>query len=103
MFDNFYDAWQFLVDHPTFEDSYYLNRFQSRCLYVEVVKVNPKTNHIDDNEELNTKVQVWLEAGSYHPDHGVHDIDLDCSGDTYEEAIIKLANLVYKKFGCYEH
>lgn len=24
-----------------------------------------------------------------------HDIDLDCGGDSYEEAIIKLANLLW--------
>ena len=28
-----------------------------------------------------------------------HDIDLDCGGDTFEEAIIELAKLVKKYYG----
>lgn len=31
-----------------------------------------------------------------------HDWKLDCGGDTFEEAIIELANLVFKHHGTYE-
>lgn len=71
----------------------------SDCLCVEVQKVNPETRSIDDNEELNTKVEVWFECGPYHENYCNHDLDLDCGADTYELATIKLANLVYEKYG----
>ena len=78
--------------------------FFEECLDIYVTKVNPKTKRIDDNEKLNTKVEVWLECGKYLFDEHrkeylpCHDIDLDCGGDTFEEAIIKLANLVKKYY-----
>jgi hypothetical protein len=73
-------------------------------LFIDVEKVNPKTCIIDDNEELNTKVEIWLECGGYTFDENFnnwiscHDTRLDCGGDTFEEAIIKLANLVRKYY-----
>jgi hypothetical protein len=49
-------------------------------------------------------VQVWLEHGPWEqldktslPQH-THDWDLDCGGDTFEEAIIELANLVKRHY-----
>lgn len=69
-------------------------------LWIEVVKVNPDTNEIDNDCTKNTKVQIWLEHGSYDTEWGgcTHDIDLDCGADTFEEAIIKLAQLVKEKY-----
>jgi hypothetical protein len=109
-FKNFYDAWWFLEEHPMFK--YYDNK---RCkiefgsfqesLNIYVTKVNPKTKRIDDNIKLNTKVEIWVECGGYIFDENFnnwiscHDIRLDCGGDTFEEAIIKLANLVLKFYG----
>jgi len=78
------------------------------CLYMDFVYVNPKTYSIDDNEALNTKFQVWVEAGGWmdqseedwEPTGGwnehnkwahCHDMDLDCGGDTVEEALLELA------------
>ena len=77
-----------------------LNRF-SNDLWFEIVKVNPETNAIDDDPHKNTKVQIWLEHGPYDAEWGActHDIDLDCGGDTFEEAIINLAKLVEEKYG----
>lgn len=63
-----------------------------------VVKVNPKTNEISDDVELNSKTRIWLECGITPNEH---DIRLDCGGDTFEEAIIQLADLVIKHFGFY--
>ena len=54
-----------------------------------------------DNEDLNTKTEVWLECGKYDKNTCCHDIELDCEGDTYEDAIIELANLVFKEYGEY--
>lgn len=91
---NFYDAWNFLVNHPIFN-----NRF-SEELYIAVAKVNPKTMEVDDDFSKNTKVQIWLEHGEYEKEYNMcrHNIDLDCGGDTYEEAIIEMARLVKEKF-----
>lgn len=54
-----------------------------------------------------TKVSVWLELGysRYYKDdsgwqsHSVHDVHLDCSGDTYELALIELAGKVKELYG----
>jgi len=121
-FTDFYEAYHFLDNHYIFmgkegyrdicNDDYKDFSIETKiffatsmcakyslCHCVEVQKVNPETNYIDDNEDLNTKTEVWLECGPYDDRYAVHDIDLDCGGDTYEEATIKLANLVYEKYG----
>jgi hypothetical protein len=102
---DFYEAYNFLRHHPmcVLKKINYFNR----CLDIDVVKVCPETNAIEDDPALNTKTQIWLEFGGMDEDEyfGVipcHDIDLDCGGDTFEEAIIKLANLVLKKYGNYK-
>jgi len=110
LFTDFYEAWNFLVDHPMFQDKQHINLF-SGCVDINVVKVNPATEQIDDKADLNTATRVWLEAGPYeygyvqdNQEEGCysHDIELDCSGITFEEAIIELANLVVNKYGTYE-
>lgn len=65
-----------------------------KCLDIEVVKVEPITKTVHRNENLSTETRVWLECGPYHSQYMTHDLDLDCSGATFEEAIIELANLV---------
>ena len=90
---DFYSAWNFLNQHKMFNDKFMPE------LWVEVVKVNPETNSVDDDSDKNTKVRIWLEHGPYDEKYGfTHDIDLDCGGDTFEEAIIKLAELVQKYY-----
>lgn len=91
---DFYESWWFLLKHKMFND-----RFVEE-LYIMVVKVNPDTNEIDDDNTKNTKVQIWLEHGAYIEEYNAcsHDIDLDCGGDTFEEAIIELAKLVKKNY-----
>ena len=91
-FTDFYTAWNFLMMHKMFK-----GRFQE-CLDIEVVKVSPITNCIEDDNTLNTKTAVWLECGEYDDRYPVHDLDLDCGGDTFEIAIIELANLVDKHY-----
>ena len=91
----FYDAWIFLVNHKIFN-----GRFENDLCF-DIVKVNPDTKEIDCFDETkNTKVEVWLEHGHYDVEWGacVHNFDLDCSGDTFEEAIIKLAELVKRHY-----
>lgn len=95
--NEFYDAWWFLYNHKLFQDEFNCSRF-TECLDVQVEKVNPNTNEVDDDKSKNTKTEIWLEIGKYDKEIRWHDIELDCGGATYEEAIIKLSNLVKKKY-----
>ncbi len=113
-FKDFYESWWFLNEHPMFInwedvkdleiDSEWCNDFLS-CLYIYIPKVNPKSKRICKKDELNTLTQVWLECGGIEWDDNFngyikcHDIRLDCGADTFEEAIVKLANLVMKYYG----
>lgn len=91
---DFYAAWIFLVEHRIFKDDFEYDR-----LWMHVTKVNPITDEIDDDETKNTKTEVWLECFPDNENGIFHDTDLDCGGDTFEEAIIKLASLVKEKYG----
>lgn len=93
MFTDFYSAYLYLSEHNMFQ-----GHFQE-CLDIEVVKVNPKTQMIEDDENLNTETNVWLECGQHSKYIGFHDIELDCGGKTFEEAICKLATLVQRFYG----
>ena len=105
-FKTFYESWWYLNESPVFDfnptalEGHELNYFH-HSLCIEVVKVNPKNNTIEDDESLNTKVQVWLEAGEpfefKEGDLGVqcyHNINYDSGGDTFEEAIDNLKEAV---------
>ncbi len=109
-FVDFYAAWCFLVGHKIFELEECSVFF--RCLSIEVVRVNSNTEKIDDDEAKNTDTRVWLECGPWCGPEQLtdeerkdfpfglpsHDIELDCGAPTFEQAIIKLANLVLKKY-----
>lgn len=120
-FTDFYEAWWFLNETPIFqasvedmkkmgfsnelialENSLNINCFH-QSLQIEVQKVCPKTNRIMKNKNRNTKTVVWLESGEPYYDEGTksiktyHNIDYDCGGNTFEEAILNLANIVYEK------
>lgn len=106
-FTDFYNAWHFILNHPCFEDNFGQSLLY-RNLDIEVVKVNPETETIEDDVSKNTATRVWLEFGpmSLEGDLGMvctHDPDLDCGGNTFEEAIIELANLILDKYGEYEN
>lgn len=104
-FSDFYEAYHFLSEHHYFEHGKWKEPMFEEALTIAVVKVNPLTDAIGDDNNLNTKTQIWLECGPWeelpeHEWHGyVHDIDLDCGGDTFEDAIVALANLVHEKYG----
>ena len=99
---DFYDAYHFLRKHPMFHGRFW------EALDIDVVKVNPDTNAIDDDKSKNTKTDVWIETGAYVADQDslptgfspfYHDLYLDCGGATFEDAIIRLAELVLKYYG----
>ena len=93
--NEFYKAWYWLCDHPIFR-----NKFQY-CLDIEPVLVNPETRRVEDDASLNTKAEIWVEIGPYDSRWITHDIDLDCGGWTFEEAILELYKLVLAKYGDY--
>lgn len=106
-FNDFFNAYTFLENHEMVKAKikmsstskwYTVNRFLE-CIYLSVVKINPETNMLEtklDKQYLNTKTQIWLEFGGWSEEENApcHDVRLDCGGDTFEEAIISLANLV---------
>lgn len=95
-FTDFEQAFDFLEAHPMFNDMFLED------LWYNVVKVNPETGAIDTDTSKNTKIEFWFEHGPYSDQSSdgiawnrcTHDLDLDCGGDTYEEAMINLANKV---------
>lgn len=104
---NFYEAWIYLQEHMYFADRNYLldgkviSSMFSLSLTIDVVKVNPLSETIEEDEDLNTETRVWLESGPQYKENGnlwnnSHDTELDCGGTTFELAIIELANLVEK-------
>jgi hypothetical protein len=93
VFMDFYNAWHYLDQHEMFKGHFL------QCLDIEVAKINSKTREVDDNDELNDEVEVWLEAGPWIKEGLAHDISLDCGASTFEDAIIELAKLVKKYYG----
>lgn len=101
------EAYRKAVDeHRT--DWYWEGQFINN-LDIHYTKVNPETNHVEDDRSLNTKIEVWLETGPAYWDEysnsyqgNMHDIRLDVGGDTFEEALINLANKVLEHYGDYE-
>lgn len=76
-------------------------------ILIDPHNVCPETCRIEDYKPLNTKLQYWVELiiPSFYDDSQewvmCHDVDCDCSGWTYEEAIDNLYNLVLDKYGDY--
>lgn len=99
-FIDFYEAYTFLLNHnlvnKIIPGTSIVANHLNECLTMDVVKVNPETSIIEINEELNTKTEIWLEFGEWCTQDKVpyHDTNLDCGADTFEEAVIILANLV---------
>ena len=102
-YSKFANAWWFLQDHPRLEKYRKFPASIEMALEIMVGYVNPKTNTVDDDENKNTKQEIWLEFGFpiYDRKNKIyafeHDIRLDVGAPTFEEAFIKLAKLV-KKF-----
>jgi hypothetical protein len=87
-------------------------------LEIEYVMVD-ESGHINTDPALKIKTECWLEFGQELYDYpagtdgnnewdnettrlNCHDPDLDTGGSTFDEAIVKLANLVLGKYGDYE-
>lgn len=96
--NKFMDSWDYLYNL----DAVHANgiNYFNRCLHIIPMKVNPETNEVDTVDiSKNTKTVIWLEFGRAVYDVCsrraiiFHDINLDCGADTFEQAIINLAEL----------
>ena len=98
--NDFYAAFNWLRSHPIYKDYFPM------CMDIEVVKVDPDTNAIEDDKSRNIATRVWLECGPVNLDDPItiysHDLDLDCGGETFEKAVCELAKLTYNKYGDYK-
>lgn len=99
-FKNAADAYWWVYNHPKME----LHGCMHPWIELTPHMVHPITKHIEDNDFKNTELNWWVECGPYVEDeeHGImssHDWELDCGGCTAEEAVWKLAQLVYEKYG----
>lgn len=76
------------------------HEWATRHLDIEIVKVNPDTPRVDDDKTKNTKVEYWIESGYFDKDFNsfCHDTNLDCGGDSFDEALIAFRNLVEKHY-----
>lgn len=99
---NHVDKYYWIIDHPKMGDE------NGQCTSeLTPHLVNPLTNTIEDDKSLNTKYQWWVEVlyQEYNEDDNdfeyCHDWDLDTGGDSAEEAIDNLYEIVLKKFGDY--
>lgn len=81
------------------------------CVWIDIQPhmVDPATRCIEDDESRNTHLEFWVECGgTCEPDEHTpkgctyHDWELDCGGDTWNEAIDNLYKLVLKHYGEYE-
>lgn len=124
---DFYNAWHYLDNHPAFwrfrgvdkheppadlihERRLMHDRRVTDSVDIDVVKVNPDSQRHEDDDIFNTATQVWIEMGKWSWPEEVtddpntwerhyHDPDLDCGGDTLEEAIITAAIYLHTVYG----
>ncbi len=107
----FYEAWWFLTEHPIYipkkgDPLWGESIFpHNGTLDIFVAKVDLDHNLLEDYNEEG-KTEIWLESGPWYlseeteehtssiPGMPSHDYRLDVTGDTFEEAIIHLAEKV---------
>lgn len=101
------DMYNEIINHSKFKS------LGSVMLLIDPHMVNPENDTIDDDDSLNTKLRFWVEViipgwytekemKEYHmqsPYHTIHDWELDCGGDTYNEAVINVYNKFIAKYG----
>lgn len=97
------DKFYWIKDHPAFINKALL----PVELEIDPHMVCPLTNRIEDFQPLNTKHVLWVEVMIPHFDEDeqkwvhAHDWNLDTGGDTWEDMIEKLYDLVVEHYGEY--
>jgi len=99
---NIADKYYWIMNHPK-----YVPFGQEAVIEITPHMVCPETNRIEDLALLNTKLRFWVELMTPYEDEEnnqlgySHDWELDCGGDTWEEAVEALYLLVQEKYGDY--
>lgn len=94
-----------VVSHPKFNK---VGEAGGITVELTPMMVDPEDDHVKINQTRNTKLVWWVETLIYQWDGSigeyisVHDWDLDCGGDTAEEAVSALYELVKGKYGGYD-
>lgn len=96
---NIYDDFRAMGENgKILEDHHNSDSKFQKCLDIDVVMINPENGYIDSDKSKNTQIEILLECGMLEDGSPAHDIELDCGGYTFEEAIINLANLVIEHY-----
>ncbi|AFC21583.1 hypothetical protein GAP32_133 [Cronobacter phage vB_CsaM_GAP32] len=99
---NIVEKYYWIIEHPK-----YVPFGDTAVIEITPHMVCPETNCVEKLELLNTKLQFWVELlipffDEQHKQHcHSHDWELDCGGDTWEEAVENLYKLVLEKYGDY--
>lgn len=104
---NSHDMYWWIFEHPE------LNKHRGGDVTIEITPhlVCPETRRIEKYEFLNTKMEFWVELMMFCMDEyegkefpsSIHDWELDCGGDTWDEAVENLYNKVLEKYGDYDN
>lgn len=102
---NAWNAWRFLKSHYIFRDEE--GSVLAKCLDCDLREVNPATCAVDDDPAKNTAVRWFFKCSMWcrAKDNGLGEPlavpvpELNCDAATFEEAIVKLANLVRDRYG----
>jgi hypothetical protein len=118
--DSSFHAWYYIDNHPMFWEFHPHKGFPVNHVSVllhngawsrgwpEITPhmVCPATNIIEDDDELNTRLEWWYEFGrnALFPDKdGVqiptHDCEMDGGASTYEEAVVAIAGKIHEHYG----
>jgi hypothetical protein len=114
----FYNAWHYLNGHPVFWDFFHKDDQGNKVIHekwlvtnrgmkevngleIEVVRYDPKTKALSDDPARNTKLGFWYEFSmtQWNSDAHVHAYTMDGGADTYEEAVVKAAKHLHRKYG----
>lgn len=98
---NHVDKYYWIIDHPKLTKG----RGQAE-IELTPHMVNPENEIIEGDITLNTVFRWWVEVSTVsYGDYGgvemIHDWGLDCGGETAENTIETLYDIVLQKYGDY--
>lgn len=113
---DFYNAYHWLNHHPLFwtfhqgdgrlpvvHEKHLVNHFgMPEALDIDVVRFDPETMAVSDDPARNTELRVTWELdaiGTLGETIRTHVYKLDGGAPTYEEAVIRAAKKIHKKYG----
>ena len=99
---NICDKYYWITNHPA-----YVPFGRDAIIEITPHMVCPETNRVEKIQSVNTKLQFWVELmvpyfdEQFNQETHAHEWELDCGGDTWEEAVENLYNGVIAKYGNY--